>query len=197
MADIAYIRETREGPSIDDQKVAVRPSFCSCFSVYVDTAPVKRVHRSTGAKQLTQRQAALRDLQPGSKLIVSSLDRLGVSAGDIRHVLDILFETNRAVFCVATSQMLDATTPRLSVSENALAAEKVLKQERIKKARSVLPDLPAKVSARRRDLPPEQMAVAELKWRSDFALSTHDLAAEFDRSTSWFHRRFGPRTCSM
>ena len=179
MADRAYVRETRHGPPIEEQRAAVRPKVERDDLVYVDALP--------------ERAAVIKDTRAGSKVVVHSLDRLGTSAGDIRAAVDKLFDKGAGVLDVTAGLVIDANTPRAVQSDAVLAAEKALRRERFKKAQEVAKERRVKVGPKPKPLPADLDKLARQRWHEDRGVSQKTVAAEFGRSVTWLYENYGPR----
>jgi DNA invertase Pin-like site-specific DNA recombinase len=193
MADRAYIRESKHGPALEDQRKVVRPFVERDDWVYADELPKgKRKHQPVEGDPLPERTLIVRQIHPGSKVIVPSLDRLGTSAGDIRATVDKLLDKGAAVFDVAAGLEINETTPRAVQSDAAMAAEKVLKREHAKMARAAFKLSKVKMGRKPIELPPDLAAAAERDWR-DGTVSQADMTKRYGLSSNWFRCRFGAR----
>lgn len=200
--DRGYVRETRNGPSVKDQIEALRNAGVrvdgNYAPVYVDRLPEKRAHRPADGAALERRAAVVADVRPGGRLVVARLDRLGVSAGDIRAVMDELFDRGCVVVDVNGGAIYDAETPRTVLSGVTLAAEATLKAERVVKARAVRAERLAagqKASAGgNRGWHPTKVAedAARAAW-NDLTLTQAQAAAIAGVSPITLRRRFGAR----
>ncbi len=166
--------------------------------VYCDRLADQRRHRAAGGDALTERVRVLADLRPGARLVVASLDRLGVSAGDIRAVVDELIDRGCAVHDAAAGVTYDANTPRSSLSAATLEAERTLKAERVKKAAAVRAEriaagVKAAVGGNKGWNPtPEEEAAAKALW-NDLSLTQAEAAAAAGVAPITLRRRFGAR----
>lgn len=211
--DRGYRRETRGGKPLDQQSDALRVGGIDVDAphapVYTDALPAKRKHRrAEGRDGLVERKALIHDLRPGSRLVVASLDRLGVSGGDIRAVLDDLQDKGCPVLVIeklpddpteGPHTLISAETPRRLIAEWAIQAEATLKREAIRKARTV----------RAREIergnktvvggtkawspPPEVYAAARRDWKSNRNISAADVAKKYGVSKTTLIRHFKDR----
>jgi DNA invertase Pin-like site-specific DNA recombinase len=200
--DRGYIRQTRNGPPVAQQMDALRAAGVTVDGayppVYCDRLTDQRRHRAAGGEALAERVRAVADVRPGARLVVASLDRLGVSAGDIRAVLDALIDRGCAVHDVAAGINYDANTPRAILSATTLEAERTLKAERIKKAANVRAEriaagVKAAVGGNKGWHPTaEEEAAAHALW-NDFSLTQTQVAEAVGVAPITLRRRFGAR----
>lgn len=200
--DRGYIRQTPHGPPVARQMDALRATGVTVDGayapVYCDRLADRQRHRAVGGDALPERVRVLVDLRPGARLVVASLDRLGVSAGDICAVLDELIDCGCAVHDVAAGVTYDTDTSRSSLSGATLEAERTLKAERIKKAAAVRAQriaagVKASVGGNKGWNPtPEEEATAKALW-SNRSLTQAQAAAAAGFAPITLRRRFGAR----
>lgn len=193
-----YARQTRNGIPIAHQLDALRAAGVEVDGkyapVYVDRLPDRRAHRTVTGDALPNRAAVLADLRPGARLVVAGLDRLGVSAGDIRAVIDTLIDRGCSVHDAVAGATFDAETPRADLSAATLAAEALLKAERVRKARSVRAErlaagLKAAAGGNKAWNPTPE---AEQDWR-DLSLTQAQVAERHGVAPITLRRKFGAR----
>lgn len=193
MNDRGYIRETRNGPDLAVQEAAVRGAGVGRADwIYADRLPPKRQHRAAGADTLAERAAIVRDIREG-RIIVQSLDRLGVSAIDIVRTISTVAAKGCGVVAVDTGRVYDASTPAHVILDDAASAEAVLKRERIRKAAAVKAERGVKGGRKSNDLPPDVELDARRDWLENVGMSRSEVAKKYGRSMSWFDRRYGER----
>ena len=193
MSDRAYIRQTGAGTGIDEQRRIVEPLVAGPDMVYADPLPARRPRVQPPPEvRLGERERVLSDMQAGERLIVLSLDRLGVTAGDIAKVIARVGAAGAAVFVVDTLEVFDLATPALAVIDAANAAEHTLKQEGVRKGRAILAARPVKRGPPRA-LTGDARVLAEELWheRTDLSQATVAALAGVSKRTLW--REFGRR----
>lgn len=194
MADRGYIRETRSGPAMDAQEAAVRAAGVTQSDwVYADWLPPKQKHRAATADALDARALIIRQIHEGSRIVVPSLDRLGISAIDIVRTISTVAAKGCGVLAVDTGRVYDASTPANVILDDAADAEAALKRERIRKAAAVKAARGVKGGPKMKDLPPEVEPQARQDWLENVSMSRAEVAKKYSRSTSWFDRRYGER----
>ncbi len=194
MADRGYIRETRSGPTMDAQEAAVRAAgVIRADWIYADRLPPKRQHRAVASEALGERTLIVRQIHEGGRIVVPSLDRLGISAIDIVRTISTVAAKGCGVLAVDTGKVYDASTPANVILDDAAEAEAALKRERIRKAAAVKAARGVKGGPKMKDLPPEVEPQARQDWLENVAMSRADVAKKYGRSTSWFDRRYGER----
>lgn len=194
MADLGYIRETRNGPDLAAQEAAVRGAGVTRADlVYADRLPPKRQHRAVAGDALEKRALIIRQIHESSRIVVPSLDRLGISAIDIARTISAVAAKGCGVVAVDTGKVYDASTPAHVILDDAAAAEATLKRERIRKAAAVKAERGVKGGRKGNDLPPDIEPQARRDWLENVTMSRADVAKKYGRSTSWFDRRYGER----
>lgn len=201
--DRGYVRQTRNGPSVALQIDALRSAGVAVDGehapVYIDQLADKRTHaRSSGGEGLTQRAAAIHDLRPGARLVVSSLDRLGVSGIDITAAIRKVTAKGCAVLASATGREYTIPPDVGAVLDDAAAAEAVLKAERVSKARAVRADRiaagnKAAVGGQRAWSPTADEEAVALSYWNNFEMTQTQIAKAVGVSAITLRRRFGER----
>jgi DNA invertase Pin-like site-specific DNA recombinase len=199
-----YVRETSNGMPVVQQIEMLGTAGVNVDGeharVYVDRLADRRQHRAASGDALCRRAALLSDLHPGERLVVASLDRLGVSAGDIRAIVDKVIDFGCSVHDAAVGVTYDAETPRSTLSTATLAAESLLGTERISKARTVRAEriasgARAAVGGNRGWRPTEEeRAAAKHDWLVKVdSMSQADIEAKHGVNRITLRRQFGPR----
>lgn len=161
--------------------------------VSADRLPARRQHRAVAGDALEERALIIRQIDEGSRIIVPSLDRLGISAIDIARTISAIAAKGCGVVAVDTGTVYDASTPAHVILDDAAAAEATLKRERIRKAAAVKAERGVKGGRKGNDLPPDIEPQARRDWLENVAMSRSEVAKKYGRSMSWFDRRFGER----
>lgn len=177
-----------------DQEAAVRGAGITRADwIYADRLPPKRQHRAVASEALGERTLIIRQIHEGSRIIVSSLDRLGISAIDIVRTISTVAAKGCGVLAVDTGKVYDASTPANAILDDAAEAETVLKRERIRRAAAVKAARGVKGGRKSNDLPAEIEPQARTDWLENVAMSRAEVAKKYGRSMSWFDRRYGER----
>lgn len=90
MSTVAYLRVSTEGQDLDQQRLAIL-DYAQRHRVNVD-AFVATKRSSKHVTQQTELMQMIETLQPGDRLIVSELSRLGRSLGQILQIIDCLIQ---------------------------------------------------------------------------------------------------------
>lgn len=196
-----YVRETRYGMPVARQIDALRAAGVAVDEkhapVYIDRLPDLRPHRASPTI-LKDRGMLVEGLRAGERVVVASLDRLGVSAGDIRRIVDAVIDRGAEVYVADTGAVYNADTPRGVLSAATIAAETALKSEKIRKAANVRREriaagVTAAVGGNRGWHPtPEEDASARAMW-NDTSLTQAQVSAAVGVTPITLRRRFGPR----
>jgi DNA invertase Pin-like site-specific DNA recombinase len=167
--------------------------------VYQDLLPTGRKRKVPDADQLPERKAILHDLRPGSRLIVSSLDRLGSSGIDITATIRTVTAKGCSVFAVDTCRSYIIPPEIGQVLDDAEAAEATLKRERIQKARAVRAERAAAgvkgVTGGNQGWNPDEATKRQMKdlWLNDLSISRREFKSRYGVSAKVLQDRFGPR----
>jgi DNA invertase Pin-like site-specific DNA recombinase len=185
-----YIRLSKAGPSLEDQKKALASAGIDDFGeygpVYVDELPKRR-----SGPVLPQRADAIRSLEAGDELVVASAARLGASAGDVLDAMQEIAKRQAAVYDVETGQRIEWHPYAIAVIEFARRAESESRKEIAAKMRQRR-EASGKIGGA-----PEKLAGAALKeakrlW-ADTTLSSAQVAAEVGVNVRTLYRRLGDR----
>ena len=201
--DRGYIRETRNGPTVKEQLEKLRAAGIAVDEpyapVYIDLLPKQRKHRVTGDDKLPERAKAITDLREGSRLIVSSLDRLGASAIDIKKAFNRVDAKNCSVFDASAGMEYARSTPHHVVDDAAAAAETVLRRENITKARKVLKQRVDEgaitMNGGNKGWSPDAKTKAEAKrdWLENVHITQSQMEEKYGVKRSTLRRHFGER----
>lgn len=136
--DWAYLRESRSGTSIDAQFDALRAAGLTVQSdgpsVFVDRLPASNALGAVGTRPLSARTALVAALEPGGRVWVAGLDRLGVSGNDLRYALDRVIRRKCSVYDCALDALYDEATEASVLDAAVLVVTAALNSERIRKA---------------------------------------------------------------
>jgi DNA invertase Pin-like site-specific DNA recombinase len=132
--DRGYMRITKAGETEAEQREKLVAAGVEPDHLYIDDnrKPVKG-----GAHDLKDRDTIIRDIRPGSRVIVTNLDRLGVSSKDIMAALGAIMAKGAAVYDLSSSKTYEGVAAGEAVAD-AAAAEARQKRVRVEKAREVL-----------------------------------------------------------
>lgn len=185
--DRGYMRITKAGETEAEQRekliaVGVMPDH-----LYMDDnrKPVKG-----GAHDLKDRDTIIKDIRPGSRVIVTNLDRLGVSSKDIMAALGAIMAKGAAVYDLSSGKTYEGVAAGEAVAD-AAAAESRQKRTRIDKARGVLKTRKIKPGP-----PPKLQGAEKTKAQQlydDVTIPIRAVAKEVGVSPSTLRRLFGER----
>jgi DNA invertase Pin-like site-specific DNA recombinase len=194
MADRGYVRQTPNGPPPAEQHAAIMGAGVQHDNwVYHDLLPKGRGHCQEAEETLPERRAVIRDLRPGSRLVVSSLDRLGMSGIDITTVIREVTAKECVVYAVDTGKTYAIPPEVGAVLDDSKDAEVELKRERVRKARAVRTITGATGGNKGWRPPPETEQAARHNWLNDLSLSQADLEKKYGVGRSTLRRKFGER----
>lgn len=185
-----YIRLSKAGPSLEDQQKALANAGIDDFSeygpVYVDEVPKRR-----NAPTLPQRFQAIRSLEAGDELVVSSASRLGTSAGDVLDAMRAIAERRAALYDAETGETVVWHPDATKVIEFARRAEGENRKEIAAKMRHSR-EASGKIGGA-----PEKLSGAALKeakrlW-ADATLSSAQVAEQIGVNVRTLYRRLGDR----
>ena len=182
-----YIRITKNGPTEADQSEKLLASGVAPEHLYIDDATKPSY---TGPDDLKARDNIVRDIRPGSRIVVTSGDRFGVSMQDIVVVLGSVVDKGAAVHDLSTGETLDGSDYPAAVRW-AIKAEAGQKRGNMSKARQKL--LGRKV---KRGPKPKLSGAAKDRARelyADLSKSIRDVAEETGFSPTHLRRVFGDR----
>ena len=198
--DKAYVRQGRFGPSVDRQREAIMAAANVVEGdFYLDRLPESgpRMTRMSIAS-LVERARLLRDLQPGDRVVVAGMDRIGLSSNDIMTVIGKVVAAGAAVLAATTNEVIDRDTLSVAVFKAVEGANKALQQQRLGPAREALAVSSTKAVSpakrgRRPALPPEKRAAAEIDWKQNRDLSQSDVGKLYGVSVKALRTAFGGR----
>ena len=194
--DQGYLRQTKTGTPVDDQCQLVGPLIRRAEWVHVDLLPKKKLRvQPPPEERLVSREKMIRFLRGGERVVVSSLDRLGISDGDIGKTVARIIAKGGSVYVAGSDTTLDAATPHLTICEAAEAAELVLKREVMRKAREVLKASGVKVGrkARMDELTEHERAKLRALWHERPDLTQRAIRDLTGFSPTTMFRYFGSR----
>lgn len=185
--DRGYIRITEAGPTEAAQRAALVAAGVDPHYIYVDD--VRKPHAG-GAADLINRARIEADIRPGSAVIATDLERVGISAVDIVGFVGRVMAKGSAVRVLSSGKVyigVEAGHLHLDAAE----AERVQKSARAAKARA------AKVGRSIRTGPApklagEARAAAEADYR-DLTQSVRAVAEKHGVSPKTLQRLFGLR----
>lgn len=201
--DRGYIRQDRIGMTVADQERALADAGVVATgdyeSVYVDRLhAVGRRAKRLEVGDLAQRETCIADVCAGTRVVVASLDRIGLSSDDIVDAVERLFRKGVAVHDVAAGVTLGPDTSAADVLAAVAAAAKRLKGQRVAPAKAEL--------VRRRQaglktgpvslidrLPPEKRDEMWRDWRENLHLSQALLKRKWGISPNTMRTAFGAR----
>lgn len=185
-----YIRLSKAGPSLADQQKALAGAgigdFSEGSSIFVDQIP-----KRGGRSNWPSRDRAIRSLDPGDVLVVSSAARLGTSVSDVLGVLLAVGERRASVFDVEIGRMIAWHPDALSVVEYAQRAEQENRKEVAATARAAQAET-GRFGAAPKKLDGEVLAEAKRLW-ADPALSGAEVAERVGVNVRTLYRRLGER----
>lgn len=155
--------------------------------IYVDDA-TKSSYRSTD--DLKARESIIKDIRPGSRVVVATLDRLGASAVDIMATLGDITAKGAGVHVIDPGKTYEGAGFGDWV-QDALDADKNQKRKRMVKARGTLTDRKVKTGP-----PPKLDGTAKLAARQDYDDLTQPIRAVAKKhgvSPTTLRRLFGER----
>lgn len=185
--DRGYIRISKAGETEAEQRDKLIAAGVSSDHLYIDDTrkPVKG-----GAHDLKDRVHIVKDIRPGSRVIVTNLDRLGISSKDILATLGAIMAKGAAVHDVSSGKTYEGVAAGEAVAD-AAAAEARQKRTRIDKARAVLKTRKFKPGP-----PPKLKGAAKLAAQQvydDLTKPIREVAKEVGVSPSTLRRMFGER----
>lgn len=189
--------------TIADQERALANAGVSVSGDYTPVY-VDRLH-AAGRKakrlevgDLVQREACIADVRAGSRVVVASLDRIGLSPDDIGDAVGRIFRKGAAIYDAAAGVLLGPETPSPDVLAAVTSAAKRLKGQRTTPAREEL-------DKRRQNgfktgpvplihqLPPDQRAELKRDWLERLDLSQAELKKKWGLSPNTMRKEFGDR----
>lgn len=185
--DRGYMRVTKAGATEAEQRSKLIEAGVEPHHLYLDdnSKPVKG-----GASDLKERALIIEAIRPGSRVVVTNIDRLGVSSKDILAALGAIMAKGAAVHDLSSSKTYEGVTAGEAMAD-AAAAESRQKRTRIDKAREVL-----KSRKIRPGPPPKLEGAAKLAARQDYDDVTQPIRAVAKKhgvSPSTLRRMFGER----
>lgn len=132
--DRGYIRITRTGPTEAEQRDLLLQAGVAPEHLYVDDTTLPS-HK--GVESLKARASLIHDIRAGSRMVVSSLNRLGPSMQDILLAIAAITAKGCAVHVVTSGKTYeDVLIGQTAI--DAMDAEAEQKRGRLGKARAVL-----------------------------------------------------------
>lgn len=204
LSDRAYMRETRQGPTLDEMKAALVPLLRFPDWAYIDLLPKgggKRQPKVTPA-DLERRAAVISDIRAPARVLVYGLEQLGLSGVDILAVLGALARKGVGVCDVMRHREIPAGTGAEELAVLIAEAETALRRGRLQKANQKREELRAagtKVRTGPRPgfdaLPRETQAALLRSWQEELDASPRDLIARHRLKVTerTLHRWMGPR----
>lgn len=202
--DRAYMRETRQGPTLGEMKAALVPLLRFADWVYIDLLP-----RGTGKRQpkvaptdLERRAAVIADTRAPSRVLVYGLEQLGLSGVDILAALGALARKGVGVYDVMRQREIPPGTGAEDLAVLIAEAETALRRGRLQKANQKREELRAagtKVRSGPRPgfgaLPKETQDALLRSWQEELDASPRDLITRHRLKVTerTLHRWMGPR----
>lgn len=188
--DRGYIRITRTGPTEAEQRNLLLQAGVAPEHLYVDDTTLPS-HK--GVESLKARALLIRDIRAGSRMVVSSLNRLGPSMQDILLAIASITAKGCAVYSVTSAKTYaDALIGEAAI--DAMNAEAEQKRGRLGKARAAL-------AGRKVKRGPKSKLVGATKDRAqelynDLSKTIRQVAEETGFSPTHLRRTFGERGIS-
>lgn len=132
--DRGYIRITKNGPTEEEQSAKLLAAGIAPEHLYIDDSTKPSY---TGPDDLKSRDAIVKDIRPGSRIVVTSGDRFGVSMQDILVVLGTVTLKGAAVHDLSTGETFEGPNVGLA-AQWAVKSEAGQKRGRMSKARDAL-----------------------------------------------------------
>lgn len=185
--DRGYIRITKGGPTEDEQRTKLLGAGVAPEHIYLDDT-TKRSY--SGPADLKDREAIVKDIRSGSRVIVTDGGRFGVSMQDILVTLGAITLKGAALHDLSTGEIFDGSDLGKAV-QWAINSEANQKRGRMNRARAVL------VGRKVKRGPQSKLVGAEKeKARAifdDLSKSIRQVAEETGWSPSHLRRTFGER----
>lgn len=178
---------TKAGPAEAEQRTALVGAGVDPRHLYVDDV---RIPARGGAADLGERDQVEADIQPGSAVVVTDLERIGVSAADIVAVVSRLMARGAMVRVLASGKLylgVDAGQLHLDAAdaERRQKGLRAAKAREVKSARGVRTGPPPKLEGAARD-------AAEVDYR-DLEQPVRSVAQKHGVSPKTLQRLFGLR----
>jgi DNA invertase Pin-like site-specific DNA recombinase len=182
-----YIRVTKAGPSEADQRESLAASGVDPAHLYVDDSRDEPPYR---AVKLKERERIIREIEPGSRIVVVDLERIGVSIPDIIVTVRTIMEKGVSVLDLSNDRLYEGVREG-DLLLDAVAAEKRRKSLRLEKARAVL------VARGTRTGPsPKLQGEARAAAKRDYfdpSKTVRQVAVDHGVGATTLHRMFGDR----
>lgn len=187
---IGYIRQSKNGQSVADQRAALRRSGIEDDDqVYIDELPRRRKGAIT-VDDLPMRAEVIRCIRAGDVLVVASLDRLGLMTADILTAVEDVGKRRGEVMDAEAGETYRWHPDATPLVAAAARAERKLMQERMRKARSVAAD--AGVTGGRPSADPTKLEKARGYW-GNREMSVSVIAKLVGLSPRTLHKHLGAR----
>ena len=185
--DRGYMRITKAGETEAEQRSKLIGAGVEPHHLYLDdnSKPVKG-----GASDLKERALIIDAIRAGSRVVVTNIDRLGVSSKDILAALGAIMAKGAAVHDLSSGKTYEGVTAGEAMAD-AAAAESRQKRTRIDKARAVLKTRKIKPGPQPK-LQGAEKAKARLLY-TDVTIPIRTVAKEVGVSPSTLRRMFGER----
>jgi len=190
-----YIRPSPKGPSVEEQRAALRSvGLIDDRVVYVEETP-KRRKAKVMPEHLVMRHEAIRALKKRADdvLVVSSLDRLGLTTADILGAVEAVTRKGAFVLDASTGETYCWHPGVVPLVAAAARAERVLMLERTKKAREAGAKMGAKGGRPKALGNPKKLAEAKRLW-PDPELSGRAIAKLLGVGLRTLYDHLGPRS---
>lgn len=169
-------------------------------AVYVDRLhAVGRKAKRLEVGDLAQREECVADVRAGARIVVASLDRLGLSPDDISDVVARVLRKGAAVYDVSAGVNLGPETSASDVLAAIAAAAKRLKGQRVGPAREALDRRRQEGTVRTGpvslvdQLPSDKRAELRRDWLENLQLSQAQLKEKWGMSPNTMRAAFGDR----
>jgi DNA invertase Pin-like site-specific DNA recombinase len=192
---IGYILPTRGGPSVETQRLALREAGVEDDRVvYVEAGLIRRKGKVL-PDHLAMRREMIRAVRRGADdvVVVSSLDRLGLTTADILGAVDAISRKGGAILDVSAGETYRWHPDATGLVAAAARAERALMLERTAKARQAGKELGFEGGRPKALASKKKLAEAKRLW-PDQELSAKAVSKLVGVSVRTLYRELGPRS---
>ncbi len=192
--DYGYIREDRTGPGIEDQRATIAcAGLTDARAIFIDRLPETGVRpKRLATANLVERNRLVETIGSGDRLVVSAMDRLGLSAGDILAAIARAVSVGASVYDVSADRSVDRGTPPDVLGAVVEQAQTQLYRQHMSAARGVLASGLVR-RGRKPSLSVSDRPLAELDWHENHELTQTQVAKKWQVSVNTLRRAFGNR----
>jgi DNA invertase Pin-like site-specific DNA recombinase len=195
-----YIRTDKAGPSVEQQRTALRAAGISDFSaagpVMVDLEGVVKT-RSKYVDPLPNRTRRISTLNKGDTLVVASADRLGRTFDDILDALAAIGQRGASVMDAETGLTVNLSAETGEAKEFAQRGEKQIRTHVAEAMRRGLVEAGTKRGPQPK-LTGDQLALARALYNDkENKMTIAQIAEQIGVSASTLQRALGPRGTPM